>query len=407
MRADWDEFSGDLDDSLDESDPLEAVKAMRKEDLRRRSHAAEVGHVPVQESESVDAVLGTMIGTLAEGLYVDGTFGRGGHSRSVLARLAPTGRLRAFDVDPRAIEVARALEEEDPRFKIFHRPFGEMEEALQGEEVDGVLMDLGVSNNQAEDDLRISDDTPLDLRLNPSHGVPAADWLQEVSVEELAWVIYTYGEDDPVISDRIAERVLRHQRQRGRSYRSTGELAEVIKAVKRWSFPLDGPRPGKYMNQVNPAKKTLNGIRVFLNRELQQLEEGLVGAMNLLKMGGRCAVLTFSPPERRVVHEFFRNHEDAPPEDVRELSPQRLVELYPLAATCCTFSVKRRSTPRTAGGSEFAMRPRARSSALLVLQKCPRTCPMPSDGSALDVVPPVADATKRFREPLAPRLRGA
>lgn len=226
MHADWDEFSGDLDGSLDESDPLQAVQAMRKEDLRRRSHAAEVGHVPVQESESVDAVLGTMMGTLAEGLYVDGTFGRGGHSRSVLARLAPTGRLRAFDVDPRAIEVARALEEEDSRFKIFHRPFGEMEEALQGEEVDGVLMDLGVSNNQAEDDLRISDDTPLDLRLNPSHGVPAADWLQEVSVEELAWVIYTYGEDDPVISDRIAERVLRHQRQRGRSYRSTGELAE-------------------------------------------------------------------------------------------------------------------------------------------------------------------------------------
>eukprot|EP00435_Cladocopium_sp_Y103_P070546 s1156_g35.t1 len=189
---------------------------------------------------------------------------------------------------------------------------------------------------------------------------------------------------------------------------------QVIKSVKRWSFPLDGPRPGKYMNQVNPAKKTLNGIRVFLNRELQQLEEGLVGAMNLLKMGGRCAVLTFSPPERRVVHEFFRNHEDAPAEDVRELSPQRLVELYPLAASRCTFSVKRRSTPRTAGGSEFAMRPRARSSALLVLQKCPRTCPMPSsdgsDGSdALDVgsAPLVADATKRFREPLAPRLRGA
>eukprot|EP00438_Fugacium_kawagutii_P016130 Skav235819 [mRNA] locus=scaffold1267:403465:410118:- [translate_table: standard] len=143
---------------------LQAVESMREEDLRRRTHAAE-------ESESVDAVLGTMMGTLADGLYVDGTFGRGGHSRSLLARLAPTGRLRAFDVDPRAVEVARCLEEEDPRlaagpagaeaagFQIFHRPFGEMQEALRGEEVDGVLMDLG-----AEDDLRISDDTPLDLR---------------------------------------------------------------------------------------------------------------------------------------------------------------------------------------------------------------------------------------------------
>eukprot|EP00438_Fugacium_kawagutii_P016128 Skav235817 [mRNA] locus=scaffold1267:400690:402843:- [translate_table: standard] len=177
--------------------------------------------------------------------------------------------------------------------------------------------------------------------------------------------------------------------------------------MKRWSYPTE-MRLGKYVNQVNPAKKTLNSIRVFLNRELQQLEEGLVGAMNLLKMGGRCAVLTFSPPERRVVHEFFRNHEDAPAEDVRELSPQRLAELYPLAATYCDFSVKRRSTPRTCGGAEFASRPRARSSALLILQKCPRTCPMPSS-DAVDRAPvaPVADAAKRFREPLAPRLRGA
>jgi len=376
---------------------------MREEDLRRRSHAADVGHQPVQELESVDAMLGTMMGTLAKGLYVDGTFGRGGHSRSVLARLAPEGRLKAFDVDPQAVEVARQLEQEDSRFEIFHRPFAEMEEALEGEEVDGVLMDLGVSNNQVEDSMGISDNTPLDLRLNPSHGLSAADWLQGVSVEELAWVIYNFGQEDPLIADRIAERVLRHQRQRGR-YNSTKELAEVIKSMKRWSFPLAAPSMGKYANKVNPAKKTINAIRVFLNGELQQLEEGLVAALKLLKMGGRCAVLTFSPPERRAVHDFFRRNEDVPPEDLQELSPQRLVELYPLAATKQDFSVKRRSTPRNAGGSEFMSKPRARSSSLLVLQKCPRTCPVIS--SATEMLH-VADAALRFREPLAPRLRGA
>ncbi|CAJ1366431.1 unnamed protein product, partial [Effrenium voratum] len=136
--------------------------------------------------------------------------------------------------------------------------------------------------------------------------------------------------------------------------------------------------------QVNPAKRAINAIRVFLNRELQQLEEGLGAAMRLLKVGGRCAVLTFSPLERRVVHEFLRNHEEPPPEDVANLSPGRLAELFPLAGTDLPFSVQRLTAQRAPRGAEYAASPRSRSSALLLLKKCPRCA---AAAAYLDVEP--------------------
>ncbi|CAJ1340603.1 unnamed protein product, partial [Effrenium voratum] len=139
-------------------------------------------------------------------------------------------------------------------FTIFHRPFAEMHAALAAEseapgapEAEGVLLDLGVSNNQADEGLRISDHVPVDMRLNPSEGVSASEWLQQVSVEELAWVIHSYGEEDPVVADRIAERVKR--RTRSCPFRSLGELSEVIKSVKRISFPASHSVVGKYANQ--------------------------------------------------------------------------------------------------------------------------------------------------------------
>ncbi|CAJ1381254.1 unnamed protein product [Effrenium voratum] len=397
----------DLGVEAEFEDPLEVLDALRAEEKRRKSHAATAGHQPVQELETVEALLNTVTGEDgAEGLYVDGTFGRGGHARSILARLGPSGRLCGFDVDPRAVAAGRELEAEDARFTIFHRPFAEMHAALAAEseapgapEAEGVLLDLGVSNNQADEGLRISDHVPVDMRLNPSEGVSASEWLQQVSVEELAWVIHSYGEEDPVVADRIAERVKR--RTRSCPFRSLGELSEVIKSVKRISFPASHSVVGKYANQVNPAKRAINAIRVFLNRELQQLEEGLGAAMRLLKVGGRCAVLTFSPLERRVVHEFLRNHEEPPPEDVANLSPGRLAELFPLAGTALPFSVQRLTAQRAPRGAEYAASPRSRSSALLLLKKCPRAAPL------APVLPPaVRPAPARFREPRPPRLRG-
>ncbi|CAK9075860.1 unnamed protein product [Durusdinium trenchii] len=398
--ADWDEDWSGLSSSETESDPLEAVHQLRREQVRRQSHAQQLGHVPVQELESIDAVLGTCMGTRSTGTYVDCTFGRGGHARSLLQRLTPCSRLWAFDVDAQAVQVARQLEAEDPRFRILHRPFGEIAEALaQVGQVDGVLMDLGVSNNQAEDS-RLQEGMPLDLRMNPSHGISASEWLQQVTEEELAWVIHTYGEEDQVMAERIASKVLRTQRHRG-AYRSTYELAEVVKQVKLESCPRE-VNLGKYANKVNPGKKTINALRVFLNREIEQLEEGLKGAMKLLRIGGRCAILTFTVRERRAVHEFLRQWEDPPLEEQEELSPQRLAELYPLSTTPCPYSVQRLDAPRGPGGAEVAQQPRARSSVLVVLQKSRRTCPLPEG----EITPrPVAE---RFKEPRGtPRLRGA
>lgn len=400
--GDWE---GDWEDGLfasSEDDPRQAIEEMRREDERRRSHAMAAGHQPVQEQESVDALLGTVLGRACSGGWVDGTFGRGGHSRSILARLSAEARLFAFDVDPKAVLEARKLESEDQRFKIFHRPFAEMNVALEGEAVQGVLLDVGVSNNQVDDaehGFRITFDAPLDLRLNPGHGQPAAEWLQTVSTEELAWVLHQYGEDDPLIADRLAERILQHQKRNG-PYKSSGHFAKVVKDIKRLSYPISA-NIGKYATQANPAKRTLNAIRVFLNRELQQLKGGLGAAMEILEMGGRCVIITFNPAERRVVQKFLREHEDPPASDLASLAPVRLSELYPLTATDLNFAVRRVTQPRPPRGAEYVLQPRSRSSVLFVLTKVKRQ-------SAKVTVPAanVRRVEERLRRPPSPSFRG-
>ncbi|CAE8625361.1 unnamed protein product [Polarella glacialis] len=379
---------GDLD-----SDLMESVETMRKEDKRRRVHAEETGHLPVQELEAVEKLLGPGV-EKQSGTYVDGTFGRGGHSKSILGRLSPTGKLFAFDVDPAAVAVGRKLEQQDSRFRIFHRPFAEMKEALEGVQVDGVLLDVGVSNNQVDNEehgFRIRDDVALDLRMNIHEGIAAADWLLNVSVEELAWVIHANGEENPLEAERIAEAVLCRQQQLGR-YSFAGELADVVKTVKGDT--------GYSGNKHNSAKLTFNAIRMFLNNEMEQLSSALSAAFGLLSPGGRCVIITFNPKERRVVREFTDAHEEPIPSLQTLLTPARLCELYPLVATDLPYSVRKLQSSASPRGSEFLSNPRAKSSKLITLIKSARRVPQVRSIEA------PRPQELRFRKPELPAFRG-
>lgn len=406
LRSGFDGLDDELEASLAEEERLwggagpdgdgivEAIECLRREDARRKEHARLSGHTAVQEVEAVESLLvpGLQRGLdgLNDGTYVDGTFGRGGHSRSILRRLSDRGRLYAFDVDPTAVDAGRQLEREDARFRIFHRPFGELDDALAGVQVDGVLLDIGVSNPQVDEDERgfkFTSDTPLDLRMNQQQGVTAAEWLRSVSVEELAWVIHAYGEHkDPLLAERIAESVLARQRRLG-PYVTARELADVVKLAK-----------GVSDRSMHPAKLTFQAIRIFLNHELDQLRSALQGAFQRLAVGGRCVVITFKSLETDVVVGFVHEHEDPPPEVARTVSAARLCELYPLTGQDTDFCVQRLCVPFRPRGAEYINNPRSRSSSLITLLKASRW-------SRRVLAQPRA-ASERLQRPMPPPFLG-
>lgn len=325
------------------------------------------GHIPVLRNETVDSLLAPGL----EGVYVDGTFGRGGHSMEILRRLPANSRLIAFDVDPSAIKVGQELEKQDERFTIMHRPFGDIGSALAGLSLAGVMIDIGFSSPQVDEQHRgfsVVDDGPFDLRMNPKHGIPASEWLQTVTVAELAWVIHEYGEDDdPIMSQRIAEAVLERQRRIG-PYTSTLQIAEVIRKVK---LGLDD-------RGQHPAKLTFQAIRVFLNQEMQQLDAFMENAMPLLQPGARMVVITFKKPEASAVKRFTRMHEKSHPQIEKIVNISRLAELYPLLTTTKPFAVRQVCDPKGPTQLEIQQNKRARSSMVHALEKLswdPRSSP--------------------------------
>ena len=260
------------------------------------------GHIPVLRDESINCLLGGPDGV--EGHYADGTFGRGGHSTEILRRLSESGRLWAFDVDPNAVAVGRKLEELDGRFSMIHRPFADVHESLPvGLELSGMLLDIGFSSPQVDDGGRgwsCYQDGPLDLRMNFKAGIPAWKWLQTATPAELAWVVYENGEDDdPILCQRIAEAVLERQRRLG-PFSSTLELSTCIQEVKKG---LDDRRQ-------HPAKLAFQGIRNFINQEMQQLADAMEAQFRRLKYGGRAIVITFKPREEQVLENWLRHNED-------------------------------------------------------------------------------------------------
>ncbi|WP_395344750.1 16S rRNA (cytosine(1402)-N(4))-methyltransferase RsmH [Ningiella sp. W23] len=249
-------------------------------------------HTSVLLTETIDG-----LNIKTDGIYIDATFGRGGHSRAILQRLGDNGRLIAFDRDPSAIESANSMIA-DKRFSIHHIAFAELEDVAArlgiANHIDGILMDIGVSSPQIDEADRgfsFMQDGPLDMRMDTSKGLSAAQWLNSASLDEITFVLKEYGEEK--FGKRIAHAVL-EERER-KPITSTLEFAQIIdKAV---------PVKDKYKH---PATRAFQGVRIFINGELEQLEHGLVGATNVLKSGGRLAVISFHSLEDRMVKRFMR-----------------------------------------------------------------------------------------------------
>ncbi|TQV79418.1 16S rRNA (cytosine(1402)-N(4))-methyltransferase RsmH [Exilibacterium tricleocarpae] len=235
------------------------------------------------------------------GNYLDGTFGRGGHSRLILEHLAPAGRLIAFDKDPQAVAIAHRLLGDDKRFEIVHGSFAELaavvaERGLQGA-IDGVLLDLGVSSPQldtAERGFSFLQDGPLDMRMDTSRGVTAAQWINAAAAGDIARVLKEYGEER--FAKRMANAIVR-ERQKAPIAR-TGQLAEIVAAANpAWE-------KGKH-----PATRAFQAIRIHINDELGDLRAVLDQALEALKVGGRLVVISFHSLEDRLVKRFIRRHE--------------------------------------------------------------------------------------------------
>ena len=237
-----------------------------------------------------------------DGIYIDGTFGRGGHSRLILSQLGPQGRLIAIDRDPQAIAEAATID--DPRFQIVHGPFSNVQQyveelGLTGK-IDGFLLDLGVSSPQLDDAERgfsFMRDGPLDMRMDPSSGFSAAEWLQKAEAEDIAWVLKTFGEE------RFAKRIARAivERNQSEPMTRTRELAELVAAAS----------PVKEKHK-HPATRTFQAIRIYINSELEEIERALDASLTILAPGGRLSVISFHSLEDRIVKRFIRRQSKGP-----------------------------------------------------------------------------------------------
>ncbi|WP_144723594.1 16S rRNA (cytosine(1402)-N(4))-methyltransferase RsmH [Acinetobacter lwoffii] len=249
-----------------------------------------MSHISVLLHETIDALLaGRNTGT-----YVDGTFGRGGHTRLLLSKLDEHARVYAFDKDPQALAVAAELEQEDSRFKIIHASFADLKEALAElgiEQVDGVMADLGVSSpqlDQAERGFSFMKDGPLDMRMDNSQGPTAAEWLTQIEEEALANIIFKYGEE------RYSRRIAKAIKAAG-YIDTTAKLAEIVKVAHP-----------KWEKNKHAATRTFQAIRIAINKELEDIEIFLPQAVEILKPQGRLAVISFHSLEDRLIKQFIQ-----------------------------------------------------------------------------------------------------
>jgi 16S rRNA (cytosine1402-N4)-methyltransferase len=302
-------------------------------------------HTTVLLNEAVDALV-----TDPNGTYVDGTFGRGGHSRLLLARLGPRGRLLAVDRDPQAVAAATtgATRVSDPRFSIHHTSFGQLVPTLAAlgvTEVNGLLLDLGVSSPQIDDPARgfsFRFDGPLDMRMDTSRGESAAEFLARADERHIAEVIRDYGEERFAIQ---VAKALVARREGGSPVRTTRELSDVVaRAVKT-------REPGQ-----DPATRTFQALRIFVNAELEELEQGLNAAIQVLAPGARLVVISFHSLEDRIVKTFIARHSKAEVDRRAPFAPPKPMRLKALG----------RVKPSAA---EVQANPRSRSAVMRVAER--------------------------------------
>ena len=296
-------------------------------------------HTTVLLSEAVDA-----LDLQPDGTYVDATFGRGGHTRLMLSKLSDKGRVIAFDKDPEAIAVAQQIQ--DPRLSIRHEGFAHLGD-LPPASVDGVLMDLGISSPQVDNPARgfsFRHDGPLDMRMDTTRGQSVQEWLVEADIQHIAEVIREYGEERFAL--QIAKAIDARRQERGVPT-STAELAQLV------ADTVKTREPGK-----DPATRTFQAFRIFINAELEELQQALDATLHVLRPHGRLAVISFHSLEDRIVKQFIAQHAREVYDRRAPFAPPQVMDLKAV----------QRIKP---SAEEIASNPRARSAILRVAERLP------------------------------------
>ena len=303
-------------------------------------------HRTVLLDEAVDAL--NLEGARTTGTYIDGTFGRGGHSRLILSRLGDGGRLFAFDKDPQAIATAQQVD--DPRFAIVHDSFATMHDALAArgiQQVDGILLDLGISSPQVDDATRgfsFRQDGPLDMRMDTTRGMSAAEWIATAPQTELEKVIRDYGEERYAF--QIAKAIV--ARRAIEPISTTRQLAAIV------ADTVKTREKGK-----DPATRTFQAVRIFINKELEDLETGLSAAYAMLAPGARMSVISFHSLEDRIVKQFFASK-------AKVAQPDRRL---PIRAADLPQPLMKLIAKTKPSDEEVDANPRARSAVLRVAER--------------------------------------
>lgn len=309
-------------------------------------------HITVLLHEAVDG-----LALKEDGIYIDATFGRGGHSRLILSKLSANGRLIAIDRDPRAIAEAQKIQ--DPRIHIEHNSFSAIAEiceklGLTGK-IDGILLDLGVSSPQLDDAERgfsFMKDGPLDMRMDTTKGLSAAQWLQQVSEQDLAWVLKTFGEER--FAKRIAQAIVNYNKS------AVEKNSEILNRTLQLAELIAQSVPFKDKHK-HPATRSFQAIRIYINSELEELESLLQSALTVLAPQGRLSVISFHSLEDRMVKHFMRKQSKG--EDIPKGLPLR------------EDQIERRQTLKTIGKAiqpsdeEIAFNPRSRSAVLRIAER--------------------------------------
>lgn len=309
-------------------------------------------HVSVLLNESIDG-----LAIKPDGTYIDGTFGRGGHSRTILSKLGPNGRLFSIDRDPQAIEEANKID--DPRFTIVHGAFSGIASYAERYDlvghVDGVLFDLGVSSPQLDDAERgfsFMKDGPLDMRMDPTSGVPVSQWLLSAELDDITWVIREFGEDKH--ARRIAKAIVAYRDdEENEPLTRTGQLAKLISEAA----------PKNYKEKKHPATRAFQALRIYINSELEEIDIALKGAASILAPQGRLSVISFHSLEDRMVKRFIRKESQGP--QVPHGIPMTETQIRALGEA----DLKTISKAIKPSASEVELNPRSRSSVLRVAEK--------------------------------------
>lgn len=309
-------------------------------------------HISVLLHESIDG-----LAIKPDGIYIDGTFGRGGHSRTILSQLGPNGRLYSIDRDPQAIAEAQKID--DPRFTIVHGPFSGIAEYAQRYDlvgkVDGVLFDLGVSSPQLDDAERgfsFMKDGPLDMRMDPTSGMPVSDWLAQADLDDITWVIREFGEDKH--ARRIAKAIVAYREdEENEPLARTSQLAKLISDAA----------PKSFKEKKHPATRAFQAFRIYINSELEEIDTALKGAASILAPQGRLSVISFHSLEDRMVKRFMRKESKGP--EVPHGIPLTQEQIRALGSA----DLKTVGKAIKPSEQEVEMNPRSRSSVLRIAEK--------------------------------------